>query len=452
MNRLYWISTLCAIGLLACNLALAQTTITYQGQLKQSGTPYTGTANLEFALFDQPSGGGQVGPTLVRNNWPVTDGLFQAELDFGLTAFTAQVRYLEVRVNGTPLSPRQAVRPSPMALFALDGNQGPQGDPGPPGASPFVLVGDDAIYDQGRVGVGTASPEAGLHAVSSELDPALFGQNTAASGVATGVLGRIQSFGGTAVLGIASSGTGTTYGVRGLNSSLSGQGVSGQATGASGIGADGFSQGVSGTGVRGRVTHGSGVTRAVVGEVSSPAGFGVHITGAKGSRSYFERAVGIGTDAPQADLHVAGSAQFDGTARLQQLGGQGNRLVMVNNSGQLSHAAPDLRPLVEKAMDFQVTLICEDPDNPGTTRTGAAVVNAAGTVIRELPAGLVNQVLLQSLSGQAMLYVSWPLAGCIASGSPTDSLLVGGWPEAATVFVWRVSTIGIEVQTYGRQQ
>ena len=124
MNRLYRITTLCAIGLLACSLALAQTAITYQGQLKQSGTPFTGTANLEFALFDQPGGGGQIGPTLVRNNWPVSDGLFQAELDFG-AVFDGSPRFLQVQVNGTPLIPRQAVRPAPLALHALSANVPP---------------------------------------------------------------------------------------------------------------------------------------------------------------------------------------------------------------------------------------------------------------------------------------------------------------------------------------
>lgn len=135
-------------------------TITYQGQLRQAGEPFTGNANLEFRLFDALSGGSQVGSSQTRLNWPVEDGLFQVELDFGVAAFTEQVRYLEVRVDGAPLSPRQAIRPSPMAVFALGGNEGPagpQGDPGPvgpagpqgatgpigpegpPGASPFTL-------------------------------------------------------------------------------------------------------------------------------------------------------------------------------------------------------------------------------------------------------------------------------------------------------------------------
>jgi hypothetical protein len=122
--------------MLPLSLSAQETTITYQGQLRQAGEPFTGTANLEFRLWNQLAGGSQVGSSQTRLNWPVEDGLFQVELDFGLAAFTEQVRYLEVRVNGAPLSPRQAIRPSPMALFALGGNEGPagpQGDPGPAG-------------------------------------------------------------------------------------------------------------------------------------------------------------------------------------------------------------------------------------------------------------------------------------------------------------------------------
>ncbi|MFO7775475.1 MAG: tail fiber domain-containing protein [Candidatus Hydrogenedentota bacterium] len=47
-----------------------------------------------------------------------------------------------------------------------EGPQGPQGDPGPQGpegASPFSLVGDNAVYTQGNVGIGTDSPDEGLH-------------------------------------------------------------------------------------------------------------------------------------------------------------------------------------------------------------------------------------------------------------------------------------------------
>ena len=120
--------------LLAPLSAVAQdTTISYQGQLKLSGAPFTGEADIRFELFDALTSGSQVGPTLIRPAVPVEDGIFQVELDFGDMAFGADVRYLELEVEGTILAPRQPIRPAPTALFALDGNPGPPGPEGPQG-------------------------------------------------------------------------------------------------------------------------------------------------------------------------------------------------------------------------------------------------------------------------------------------------------------------------------
>lgn len=182
-------------------LALSEP-ITYKGRLIQDGQPFTGAVDLEFVVFGSPDDSDQVGPTLARPAWPVNESLFQVELDFGPDVFGADARYLEVRVDGTPLLARQRVTAAPLALYALAGNagpegpagpagepgpqgdpgpigpqgiqgpSGPQGDPGADGASPFVLVGNDAIYEQGRVGVGIAAPVAALHSLTASTDPA----------------------------------------------------------------------------------------------------------------------------------------------------------------------------------------------------------------------------------------------------------------------------------------
>ena len=110
-----------------------ESSITYQGQLRSSGAPYTGIVDLEFRLFDQRSAGSQVGPTEVCLNCPIDEGLFQVELDFGPSAFDSGQRWLEVRVEGNALSPRQLVTTAPVAAFALSGNEGPEGPPGPRG-------------------------------------------------------------------------------------------------------------------------------------------------------------------------------------------------------------------------------------------------------------------------------------------------------------------------------
>jgi len=104
-------------ALLSAGLMAQTTTLTYQGQLRENGQPFTGTANLEFRLFDQLIGGSEVAGPQTRLNWPVEDGLFQVGLDFG-AAFDGSDRYLEIRINGAPLNPRQPVTATPYALLA----------------------------------------------------------------------------------------------------------------------------------------------------------------------------------------------------------------------------------------------------------------------------------------------------------------------------------------------
>jgi hypothetical protein len=116
---------------------------TYQGRLKQGGSPVDDVVDLRFRLYDGSGGGASLlaGPLdLVAVS--VEDGLFTVELDFGSSMFLAAERWLEIEVavpttGGagpyTTLSPRQIVRPAPVAMFAMSGNAGPQGPTGPQG-------------------------------------------------------------------------------------------------------------------------------------------------------------------------------------------------------------------------------------------------------------------------------------------------------------------------------
>ena len=116
------ITTACCIIFLLATLGtpvISQAmSFTYQGQLRQSGEPFTGMADLEFRLYDQLTSGSQIGSTQSLNAVPVEDGLFKVELDFGSTAFDGSDRYLEVTVDGAPLIPRQKVSATPYALLA----------------------------------------------------------------------------------------------------------------------------------------------------------------------------------------------------------------------------------------------------------------------------------------------------------------------------------------------
>ena len=146
-----WISPI-LLALLS-SLLVAQTpvgtAITYQGQLKQGGLPMTGTADFQFSLWDAAATppGTQVATTLSINDVIVANGLFMVPLDFGVTAFAGEARWLQISVrspagDGTfvTLAPRQAITATPYSLQTRG------------------LCVDEA----GRVGIGTQNPEFAL--------------------------------------------------------------------------------------------------------------------------------------------------------------------------------------------------------------------------------------------------------------------------------------------------
>ena len=128
-----------AVGLIAGGAwaqAPLRTAFTYQGQLKKAGVLLTGTADLEFSLWDDagsgdpPAGGNQIGSTVSVANVAVTNGLFTLEVDFGVGAFTGQeARWLHIAVRSphdpsdtepfTPLSPRQPLTAPPYVPEAV---------------------------------------------------------------------------------------------------------------------------------------------------------------------------------------------------------------------------------------------------------------------------------------------------------------------------------------------
>jgi hypothetical protein len=142
-------------------VAIAQeplgTGFTYQGRLMEGGAPAEGQYDFVFRLYDALAGGNQIGSDVVIDDWPVAGGLFTVELDFGVSAFLGEARWLDISVNGTPLSPRQPVKAAPYALYALDG----------PGAAGYWAGGGGNIHNTntGNVGVGTNNPVDKFHVV-----------------------------------------------------------------------------------------------------------------------------------------------------------------------------------------------------------------------------------------------------------------------------------------------
>ena len=108
---------------------------TYQGRLNDNGQVADGVYDFQFKLFDTESGGNQVGVTVVKENIPVTKGLFTIpDLDFGSGIFNGEARWLEIGVRPeadtssfTVLSPLQAITATPYALYAANAPTGTGG-------------------------------------------------------------------------------------------------------------------------------------------------------------------------------------------------------------------------------------------------------------------------------------------------------------------------------------
>jgi hypothetical protein len=110
------------------------TAFTYQGRLTDGNTPVDGICNFTFGLYDaagngSPPTGGTLLGTASRTGVQVSNGHFSVELDFGADDFTGDAHWLEITVNcgrgDTTLSPRQALNPTPYALYALSTGSAP---------------------------------------------------------------------------------------------------------------------------------------------------------------------------------------------------------------------------------------------------------------------------------------------------------------------------------------
>jgi hypothetical protein len=125
------------------------TAFTYQGQLKDGGGPVDDTCDFEFSLWDDSAGGTQQGST-VGLSTPVDEGLFTVRLDFG-EEFNGQARWLQMEVccpSGACtlelLTPRVELTPAPHAL-----------------ALPGLYTQQNAVTDTPNVVGGNAGNEVG---------------------------------------------------------------------------------------------------------------------------------------------------------------------------------------------------------------------------------------------------------------------------------------------------
>ena len=192
---------------LSAGIAWADTTITYQGQLQDASGPYTGTPDMVFRLYDSLTGSNQVGGEIELDNVSVTDGLFQAELDFGDT-YDGE-RWLEVEVDGSVLEPRQPISSVPVAIRALNVSDGGGsqdawllgGNVGTDPESDFLGTTDDTPFEihagsQRAMRIEPAEPADDGYAEDGPNVIAGFHKNEVAEGVVGATISGGGAFGG----------------------------------------------------------------------------------------------------------------------------------------------------------------------------------------------------------------------------------------------------------------
>lgn len=164
MHRIVHLA-LSALLCLAAPATASDTTVTYQGELRQAGSAASGSYDMEFRLWDKVKGGIPVGPLVEMLGVAVENGLFTVVLDFGAEPFDGEDRWLEISVGeaGDPtrftLDPRQPISRSPYSIQTR------------------------GIYvdDTGRVGIGTTSPQSNLAIEDAEASLELYTTDTSSA-------------------------------------------------------------------------------------------------------------------------------------------------------------------------------------------------------------------------------------------------------------------------------
>ena len=180
---------------------------TYNGSFNENGSPANGTFNFQFALFDAPTGGTQIGSTLNQNGIVVSGGVFSATLDFGMNAFPGTDRYLEiglchvvgagceiqtqsprVRITAVPYAMRAQTVSGPVVV-SLPGIQNPSLVNLPPAA---LVVHETASNDvtAGLIGISDSASGSGVFALADTASPT--GQSTGLTAIATASSGQTR--------------------------------------------------------------------------------------------------------------------------------------------------------------------------------------------------------------------------------------------------------------------
>jgi Chaperone of endosialidase len=306
-------ATVCSVSA----LAQTDTTFTYQGELMESGSLADGAYSMDFLLYDSLIGGSQIGLTITIAAQSVSDGLFNAELDFGVQDFAGSQHWLEIIVDGNTLSPRQPVTASPFSIqtrgifIGDDGNVTFDSMAAVEGIFKMTSIGgidmiieadtNNAGEDQNarivmsqdggavvaRMGYREGTNELeimqeypnNLILGTNNVDHVTIGENGNV-GIGTNITQAPLHVVGDGLWTIFSKTTGG-FAIWGETSQSGGTGVYGVTTAidSGGIGVHGRSDGTNGRGIRGFASAGSGVNYGVQGNSNSFSGYDFYAAG-----------------------------------------------------------------------------------------------------------------------------------------------------------------------------
>lgn len=92
--------------------------VTYQGRLKESGSPVTANRSFSFEFCATAAGSGCVASPSTGQYFQVVNGLFKSTFTAPSVNFAAGPWYLRVSVEGTPLSPLERLTHVPYSVYA----------------------------------------------------------------------------------------------------------------------------------------------------------------------------------------------------------------------------------------------------------------------------------------------------------------------------------------------
>jgi hypothetical protein len=336
----------------------AQTSVfTYQGRLSDGAGNANGTYEMQFSLYDNPSGPTQIGSTITNGAVSVVNGIFTVQLSFAApNAFDGNARWLEIAVRKSTdppgfsvLSPRQQITSSPYSIRTISaGVADNAANLGGVPAAQYVQTNDSRLTDARTPTAGSPNYVQNTAAQQPTSNFNISGNGTIGSTLkvgaavlppgtgATGIFGTATGSNGNGVYGNA-SGTGAA----GIYGKAEFYGVLGDATGSTGLGVSGSANSPNGFGVVGQNTTGTAVAGlsnsglGVQGSSSGANGVGVrgHNAATSGTGVF-----GIGngitatTPPPGAGAGVAGYGTTQGMYAYATSAATGTGLVAAGNN------------------------------------------------------------------------------------------------------------------------